>query len=354
MIPIGKKLTELQIFLLFRQYRNKEATIDNWVDKLQKTADSNAKEELYIEFAKDAAIVLGSKSNKSKVQKLLDALAAYFDNKKQKDNKEQKNDTDNKEQTDNKELIANTMLKADGTTPLTKHLSFLCNFLEGKEINELLSAYINKFENIQAFINLLKELDKKVPLDEKVTFSEKYALFNEPKQGEVKAFDNECAGQIAKELRILASIEKMKPNLQNAKRQLYKAAIETLGVPEDSDKLSNDWLAKNLLLSAEEKEIIARRDEVNPFRNFIANNVIESRRFMYLIRYTKPKTARALMRNRKIVHYVLATCKMFTFTIRKSISIISICPMPMKKKRIKIEKLMHLLIILSSFHSIHC
>lgn len=44
---------------------------------------------------------------------------------------------------------------------------------------------------------------------------------------------------------------------------------------------------------------------MNPIRNFIAGNVISSRRFIYLVRYTKPKVTRALMGNRQIVHYVL-------------------------------------------------
>ncbi|MDR1383401.1 MAG: type VI-D CRISPR-associated RNA-guided ribonuclease Cas13d, partial [Planctomycetaceae bacterium] len=276
-----QKINRITDFFLFRQYRN-TATIDRWVKELRGTASNEVKEKLYVKFARDAAMMLGSTSTSGKIRKLIELLVGYFDNKNRLAEISPLDD----------KLLANISLKGDYTTPLTKLIAFLCNFWEGKEINELLSAYIHKFENIQTFIDTLKELK------EEVKFAEKYELFNEK--------NNEYAGQIADELRILASIGKMKPNLEGAKRQLYKAAIEILGVPDDSDKLSNEWIEKNLLLSAEEKKNKARKDEVNPFRNFIANNVIESRRFMYLVRYTKPMTARALMQNRNIVHYVLS------------------------------------------------
>jgi hypothetical protein len=93
----------------------------------------------------------------------------------------------------------------------------------------------------------------------------------------------------------------MKPDLRGAKRQLYKAAIKMLGVSDDSDKLSNEWIDENIMAKDNTSS-----DHLLAFRHFLVNNVIKSRRFMYLVRYTKPKTARALMQNRKIVRYVLS------------------------------------------------
>jgi hypothetical protein len=209
-----QKINHITDFFLFKQY-NGTPTIDKWVVKLRQTTDEDAKDTHYEAFAKDAAMILGSTTTNGKIQKLVNALSNYFTDKPKK------------EPSLDPGLITDVQLHAEETTSLSKLLAFLCHFLEGKEINELLTAYIHKFENIQTFINVLKKLD------ENISFSDKYALFNEN--------NNQCAKQIADELRILASIGKMKPNLEAAKRQLYKAAIETLGVPDNSDKLSDEW-----------------------------------------------------------------------------------------------------------------
>ncbi|MDR2438413.1 MAG: type VI-D CRISPR-associated RNA-guided ribonuclease Cas13d [Planctomycetaceae bacterium] len=172
--------------------------------------------------------------------------------------------------------------------PFVQILAFLCNFLDGKEINELLSAYIHKFENVQSFIDTLQELG------ETVNFMPSYELFN----------GNGVAGKIAQQLRFIVSIGKMKGDLSDAKRPLFKAAIRMLGIEkleiEQDEEKFNKWLEENVLTGDPSK-----KKDCNPFRNFIAKQVIESRRFIYLVRYTKPQTVRTLMQNRHIVRYVL-------------------------------------------------
>jgi hypothetical protein len=266
-----KKLYTIIDFLLYRRFYN-SAELNEIVLQLRKTPNDTAKEQIYKFFSRFAIGIISPFINN-----ILPTITKYFDDKK----KNKLNFTLDES------WFTEVQINPNNTTPLTKLLSFLCNFWEGKEINELLSAYIHKFENIQTFINTLKELG------EEVKFAEKYALFNEA--------NNEYAGRIANELRILASIGKMKPDLEGAKRQLCKAAIETLGVPDDSNKLSDEWIDENIMA----KDQTSSKHPL-AFRNFLLNNVIKSRRFMYLVRYTKPKTARALMQNRKIVHYVLS------------------------------------------------
>jgi hypothetical protein len=90
----------------------------------------------------------------------------------------------------------------------------------------------------------------------------------------------------------------MKPDLRGAKRQLYKAAIKMLGAPDLY--VSDEWIEANVLTGDK-----AKKKDVNPFRNFIAKQVIESDRFQYLVRYVKPETVRALMGNSQIIRYVL-------------------------------------------------
>ncbi len=187
--------------------------------------------------------------------------------------------------------IEQVKISSDNGIPFVMLLSFMCNFLEGKEINELLTAYIHKFENIQTFIDLLTELGQPV------TFTQSYSAFN--------SMDSQFAKEAARQLRILASIGKMKPDLTEAKKPLYLAAIKILGATDE--QVSDEFIEKYVLADrTNREEYIKQKGKVNPFRNFIANNVIESRRFQYLVRYSKPETVRTLMNNGKIVRYTLS------------------------------------------------
>ena len=209
-------------------------------------------------------------------------------------------------------------------------VAFLCNFLEVKEINELVTAFARKFECVQALINLLRELEGA----DAVKFTETFALFN--------GLDGNMAGKIAQELRLLASVGKMKPDMTSAKRILYKNALEILGVKDE--EMTDEWLEEHILLSKpsavdckmkkkaydealrrnkgidkkrqeyeDAKNALAaakeaydeKKKDVNPFRNYIVKNVITSRAFYYLVRYAKPSAVRKLMGNPKIIRYVL-------------------------------------------------
>ncbi|MDO4571400.1 MAG: type VI-D CRISPR-associated RNA-guided ribonuclease Cas13d [Planctomycetia bacterium] len=260
------KLYTILDYILFREIRNTDDLVA-MVDRLRETSDEEMKEELY---NKHANIFW----KKIKIQFL-----TFFEKFKNGFPEFRTDAID-------PSYIENVKLNEDGV-PFVQLMAFLCNFLDGKEINELLTAFINKFENIHSFIETIEKLG------EKVEFTN-CTLFNQ----------NGLSLRIANELRVLASIAKMKPDLKDVKRPAYKAAIEMLGVSENSKFLANKWLEKNLLLneSASDEE----RKSTNPFRNFIVNNVIHSRRFAYLVRYAKPKSVRAVMKNRSIVYYVLS------------------------------------------------
>jgi hypothetical protein len=280
------KIYTITDYLLFRELHESEE-LDNMVNTLRETSNEAEKEALYQDFAKAAW---------EKTQAILLPFYGQFDG----------TFTKSKFRTDlpDQQLIADIKLKEETELSLIKLLSFLCNFLSGKEINELLSAYIHKFENIQMFFNTLKKIG------EKVQFTDRYGLFNE--------YGNNNAGNIAKQLRHIVSIGKMKPNfgkkkqedkkkpddkkkteLCGAKRPLYKAALKLLGAKDEN--ISDEWLEANVLTGDQSK-----KKDVNPFRNFIAKQVIESDRFQYLVRYAKPKTVRALMNNPLIIRCVLS------------------------------------------------
>ncbi|MDR0609242.1 MAG: type VI-D CRISPR-associated RNA-guided ribonuclease Cas13d [Planctomycetaceae bacterium] len=266
------KIYAVTDYLLFHELHHSEE-LKKWVSILR-IADKDNMDNLYQDFAREAW---------DKTQAILLPFYEKFDGTFPLFTL---SDLDQR-------FIQNVQLKTESELSLVKLLSFLCNFWSGKEINELLSAYIHKFENIQSFIDTLKKLK------EPIKFTDKYGLFNE--------YGNNNAGNIAKQLRVIASIGKMKPALNKTdlskgkptlKRQLYKTAITMLGAPDMY--VSDKWLEENVLTGDKNKQ-----KDCNPFRNFIAKQVIESTRFQYLVRYAHPKTVRALMSNPKIVHYVL-------------------------------------------------
>jgi len=269
-----QKINVIADFLIFRALNSDRDFVEDAVSRLRLTEDEKAKENLYHKFAEKVW------------PRVKNGLEPYFREPKTYILKYKSNGKGHVEE----KWFASCKLQENGGNPFVKVLAFLCNFLEGKEINEFLTAYIHKFECIQAFIDMIHELN------EEVVFTDRYALFN----------TKDFAKTVATELRVLASIGKMKPDLEEAKRLMYKYAIQTLGFPAGMEKyISDEWLEENVLLNAEDRKNRAKKAEVNPFRNFIAGNVIESRRFMYLVRYTKPATVHALMQNQKIVNYVL-------------------------------------------------
>lgn len=267
-----QKIYVVTDFLMYRTLNGTEM-LDEMVEQLRVTSDEEEKDELYAQFAEQVW---------EKMQDVLTKFYSMFSN----------GFPQFKSSAISESWLGKAAMREDNGLPFVMLLSFLCNFMEANEINELLTAFINKFENIQSMIDTLKTLK------EDVSFSDKYDAFNQTA--------GRFAGEVAKQLRAIVSIGKMKPDLESAKRLMYISAIRTLGIPDDSEYISDAWLENNVLLTAEQKKDEDRVKEVNPFRNFIANNVIESRRFLYLVRYTKPETVRAIMTNAKIVRYALS------------------------------------------------
>jgi len=263
-------------FLLFREMNGSEE-LDSMVSDLRESSSEEEKEELYQTYAE--ILWDGVKDRIVPFFAEFDGDFAVFTTEKL-----------------SVDTTKKPFLNKDAES-LVKLLAFLCNFWDGKEVNEILSSYIHKFESIQSFLDVLEKTGEKVVFSEKK--GQNYSAFNE----------SGFAGRVASQLRVLASIGKMKPDLASAKRALFRDAVETLGIVENSDwlnedgSLSNDWLETYVLPG--EKVTEEEKKAIKPFRNFIANNVIESRRFMYLARYSKPKSVRELMKHAEIIRYVL-------------------------------------------------
>ena len=169
----------------------------------------------------------------------------------------------------------------------------MCFFLDGKEINDLLTTLINKFDVIVNLVKTAKEIGIPVEFDKKYTFFNYNLINNEEKD----------ISSYVDELNTVKNIARMKKPSANAKKTMYRDALYILGIPSDmSEKKLDDKIA-DMLKGTEDKS--TKTGMRHDFRNFIKNNVINSSRFIYIIKYCDPKSARKIASNRKVVEFVL-------------------------------------------------
>lgn len=158
-------------------------------------------------------------------------------------------------------------------------------FMDGKEINTLLTTLISKFENIAAFLQTMEQMNIEAEL------GPEYAIFTRSRA-------------VAEQLRVINSFALMKKPQVNAKQQLYRAAVTLLGT-EDPDGVTDEMLRIDPV-TGKMLPPNRRHHGDTGLRNFIANNVVESRRFQYLIRYSDPAQLHQLASNKKLVRFVLS------------------------------------------------
>lgn len=178
--------------------------------------------------------------------------------------------------------LGDVQISSDATS-FSQLIYLLTLFLDGKEINDLLTQLISIMENIGSFVEIMKAEN----LD--CTFEDAYSLF-------------EQSMEIAGELRVINSFARMVDSNQSAKKIMYIEAAELLGYEDASEQDLESYI--DTIVDKEKMRIVNGKKDTN-FRNFIANNVIESSRFQYLVRYGNPKKLRKLADNRKVVSFVL-------------------------------------------------
>lgn len=180
-----------------------------------------------------------------------------------------------------------------GVSLFSELIFLLTKLLDGKEINTLCTSLINKFENIASFLEVLKQQGLKWQIEENYRFYE-------------------SAQKIADELRLVNNMARMSVPLNNVKTILvmYRDAAELLGLEaRDDGGAEPEKLFKcKPLCDRAGRPLLDKKG--NPrydmsFRNFIINNVISSRRFLYLIRFVDPKGVRSLAVNPSVIRFVL-------------------------------------------------
>lgn len=161
----------------------------------------------------------------------------------------------------------------------------ICAFLDGKEINMFLDSMINSFDNILSLIEIAKYAD----ID--VKFSDNYGFFNN------------CE-KYADELRFVKSVARMNKGKKATKDsnvhiksfQYYDAAA----IFGETDKNRVTTLFKLDERSTKDYKVD------HTLRNFFINNVVNSNRYNYVVRFINTTNARVIMKNEAIVSYAIS------------------------------------------------
>lgn len=294
----GKMYTLIDFILYHHLLEQEKDTllIQQMVEQLRSTQTIEEKENYYSQVG----LQLWEELQDFILQKLLPKM-------NEKSIKEFNGDNDN-----NKEKYENLLTElptSTSTTTFSKLMYFLCVFLDGKERNDLLSTMINKFENIASFIEIDKEKTHALSLeDSRLMLAQRFNRGYQPKEKVISStivslkptyrlFND--AQKVADELRFIKSITRFTLEIQ-PNEKIYMDAVHLLGITE-----------KESFKQGEIEEAIKQKLFNNPhdtnLKNFILNNVIHSRRFVYLARRIDTKKAKKMISNHAIVTYVLHT-----------------------------------------------
>ena len=141
-------------------------------------------------------------------------------------------------------------------------------------------ATLPKFQQIEAFNGDIRKLNLNIRDDGKIGYdSKKYSIF-------------EKSGQIADDLDKLRGVIKMDINDLDAYEPMIKDALRVIGVDENDIESIYQTHFKT-------------QDKKDSVSGFFRNNIINSRRFRYIIKYINPSDAYSIIQNEHVRNYVL-------------------------------------------------
>lgn len=257
---VRTKLYSLLDFVLYKHYNNTKLQ-DEIVESLRCAYTEEDKQIVYSKQAESSVLALGDVINNQLIPKMNGDVIktqrkAFIDRNWFEDIKLSKTASD-----------------------FSKIIYVLTLFLDGKEINELLSALINKLENIASFIDVMKDMG--IAAD----FNKDYAVLGN-------------SYKIANELRSMKSFVRMQNDIPKFSKGTYYDGASVLGIKKNSIHIEND-------IDEDYLDGFFVEGNDNNVRNFIINNVLKSKRFLYLVRYNNPKRSRALASNQEVIKFVL-------------------------------------------------
>lgn len=260
---VRSKMYKLMDFLLFcNYYRNDVVAGEALVRKLRFSMTDDEKEGIY---ADEAAKLWGKFRND------FENIADHMNGDAIKELGKADMDFDEK-------ILDSEKKNASDLLYFSKMIYMLTYFLDGKEINDLLTTLISKFDNIKEFLKIMKSS----AVDVECELTVGYKLFNDSQR-------------ITNELFIVKNIASMRKPAASAKLTMFRDALAILGI---DDNITDDRISEILKLKEKGKGI-------HGLRNFITNNVIESSRFVYLIKYANAQKIREVAKNEKVVMFVL-------------------------------------------------
>lgn len=260
---VRSKMYKLMDFLLFcNYYRNDVIAGEALVRKLRFSMTDDEKEGIY---ADEAAKLWGKFRND------FENIAGHMNGDVIKELGKADMDFDEK-------ILDSEKKNASDLLYFSKMIYMLTYFLDGKEINDLLTTLISKFDNIKEFLKIMKSS----AVDVECELTAGYKLFNDSQR-------------ITNELFIVKNIASMRKPAASAKLTMFRDALTILGI---DDNITDDRISEILKLKEKGKGI-------HGLRNFITNNVIESSRFVYLIKYANAQKIREVAKNEKVVMFVL-------------------------------------------------
>ena len=267
---VRNKLFQMTDFIIYLGYINEDCNRANGlVNNLRSSILDENKESIY----KEEAAFLWNKHKDS-----IDKIVKSLDGDNIKKLGCSKLDIPN-------DKLENCFIKpAKIVSSFTKLIYLLTRFLNGKEINDLLTTLINKFDNIRSFIETMDALELEK------SFTKDYVFFENSQKYldeliELNSFAKSCSFDI------------------NAKKIMYRDAIDILGVKSDKTDAEIDNMIDQILQVDTNGNKKLKKN--NGLRNFIASNVIDSNRFKYLIRYGNPKKIREIANCVPAVKFVL-------------------------------------------------
>ena len=300
---VRSKFYTLLDFIIYQHYLEEKSRIDNMVEKLRMTLKEEEKEVLYAAEAKIVWNAIGAKVI-NKLVPMMNGDALKEIKRKNRDRKLPQS------------VIATVQVNSDANV-FSGLIYFLTLFLDGKEINEMVSNLITKFENIDSLLHVDREIYKSDEKDLDLEI-EKLALFF---KGVVRpnAKTDTGAGEISKSFSIFQSAERIIEELKfikNVTRMdneifpsegVFLDAANVLGVRGDDFDFSNEFVGDDLHSDANKKIInkINGTKEDRNLRNFIINNVVKSRRFQYIARHMNTRYVKQLANNETLNRFVL-------------------------------------------------
>lgn len=260
---VRSKMYKLMDFLLFcNYYRNDVVAGEALVRKLRFSMTDDEKEGIYADEA----------------EKLWGKFRNDFENIADHMNGDVIKELGKADMDFDEKILDSEKKNASDLLYFSKMIYMLTYFLDGKEINDLLTTLISKFDNIKEFLKIMKSS----AVDVECELTAGYKLFNDSQR-------------ITNELFIVKNIASMRKPAASAKLTMFRDALTILGI---DDKITDDRISEILKLKEKGKGI-------HGLRNFITNNVIESSRFVYLIKYANAQKIREVAENEKVVMFVL-------------------------------------------------